>query len=70
MAETEIRDLLVAFTWQELEVVAGSDVAFGFGIITCAPAGQPAFPVRLTIGLRRESTGWEIVNEHHSVPST
>lgn len=57
------------FRWQELHVVAGDDVAVGFGIIGCRSAEAELFPVRVTIGLRREANGWLVVNEHHSVPS-
>lgn len=62
-----------AFTVEELEVVDGADVAFGHGVVRCAgtdPDGTTSeLDVRLTIGLRRNVDGWEVVHEHHSEPS-
>ena len=58
------------FRFEELDVVAGEDVAFAHGIVTVGPrepAGQ--FPVRLTVGLARRDGRWLVVHEHHSAPS-
>lgn len=58
------------FRWHELHVVAGEEVAFCFGIITCG-AADPAthFPVRLSIGLHKRDGSWRVAHEHHSVPA-
>ena len=57
------------FRFDELTVVAGDDVGFAFGIVTCGTT-DPAthFPVRLTVGLRRAGGRWVVAHEHHSVP--
>jgi ketosteroid isomerase-like protein len=55
------------FRFDELTVVAGDDVAWAFGVIVCGTT-DPAthFPVRLTVGLRREDRRWVVAHEHHS----
>jgi uncharacterized protein (TIGR02246 family) len=67
------------FEWQasgavfeitELDVTAGSDVAYAFALLRCGTAEQlaarPDRRLRLTIGLRREDGRWVIAHEHHS----
>jgi len=59
-----------AFDLGELEIAAGSDVAFAYAILTCGttdPASQ--FQVRLTVGLRKVNGDWLVTHEHHSVPT-
>jgi ketosteroid isomerase-like protein len=51
-----------------LAVVAGDDVAFAYGLITVGAAGSEGFPIRLTVGLRREGDRWVVLHEHHSPP--
>lgn len=61
------------FDIREVNVTAGSDVAFVAAAMRCAgrePDGTDiALDFRLTIGLRRIDGQWTIVHEHHSVPS-
>ena len=69
-------ELAQAFDIEELDIVAGEDVAFAVAIMRCGsatPSGPPeegGFLFRLTIGLRKIDGDWRIVHEHHSVPST
>ena len=51
-----------------LTVVAGEDVAFAYGLITVGAAGSEGFPIRLTVGLRRDGDRWLVLHEHHSPP--
>ena len=67
------------FVWQaggasfeivELEVTAGTDVAFAFGLLRCGTAAEfeanPDQRLRLTVGLRRAEGNWVMTHEHHS----
>jgi ketosteroid isomerase-like protein len=66
------------FQWQtratfdllSLEVVAGQDVAFAFGLLRCGtPEELEAVPdrrLRLTVGLRKVDGQWTVLHEHHS----
>jgi ketosteroid isomerase-like protein len=66
------------FAWQrtarfevvELEVEAGSEVAYAWALLRCATdeelASAPDRRLRLTVGLRRESGSWVVAHEHHS----
>ena len=56
------------FDVSRLTVVAGDDVAFAHGMITIGAAGSDGFPVRLTVGLRRDGDRWLVLHEHHSPP--
>jgi uncharacterized protein (TIGR02246 family) len=68
------------FEWQkgasfeivELEVVAGSDVAYAYGLLRCGTEKElvenPANRLRLTLGLRKQDGGWVVAHEHHSFP--
>jgi uncharacterized protein (TIGR02246 family) len=72
------------FNWQrqgggefeivELDVTAGTDVAFAHGLLRCGtPADFEANPdnrLRVSIGLRKNDGRWTVVHEHHSFPST
>jgi ketosteroid isomerase-like protein len=51
-----------------LTVVAGEDVAFAYGLITIGAADGEGFPIRLTVGLRRDGDRWLVLHEHHSPP--
>lgn len=61
------------FDIQELQVVAGEDVAFCYATMKCAPKSNSAefeeLDFRLTIGLKKINNEWTIVHEHHSIPS-
>lgn len=66
------------FTWQasgatfdllELEVTAGTDVAFAVALLRCGtPDDDPDARLRLTFGLRKVAGSWVITHEHHSFP--
>ena len=55
-----------------LDVTAGADVAFAYGLLRCStPEGlreDPTYLLRLTLGLRREAGRWTVTHEHHSFP--
>ena len=66
------------FEWQRrasfdllsLDVVAGEDVAFVYGLLRCGTpeelAAVPDRRLRLTMGLRKIDGHWTILHEHHS----
>jgi uncharacterized protein (TIGR02246 family) len=67
------------FTWQasgalfeleSLDVTAGTDVAFVFGLLRCGKpedfVRDPEYRLRLTIGLRKLDGRWTVTHEHHS----
>jgi uncharacterized protein (TIGR02246 family) len=54
----------------ELNVVAGADVAYAHCLVRCQGTGQAdVLDVRVTFGLIRRADRWLITHEHHSVPS-
>ena len=69
------------FRWQEnatfdvlsLDVVAGNDVAFAYGLLRCGTpeenAAHPERRLRLTVGLRKRGDRWTVTHEHHSFPA-
>jgi uncharacterized protein (TIGR02246 family) len=69
------------FTWQaqgasfeivELDVTAGTDVAYAWALLRCGSpeelAAEPGQRLRLTLGLRKERARWVVAHEHHSFP--
>jgi ketosteroid isomerase-like protein len=69
------------FVWQRegacfelisLDVTAGTDVAFAYGLLRCGTSEDlekdPTNRLRLTIGLRKEAGRWVVSHEHHSFP--
>jgi uncharacterized protein (TIGR02246 family) len=62
-----------SFDVREMNVFAGSDVAFVTATVLCAGTGPDGehmdLDVRLTIGLRKIAGRWTVVHEHHSVPA-
>lgn len=66
------------FRWQRnatfdlvsLDVVAGQDVGFAYGLLRCGtPEEFEAIPdrrLRLTVGLRKLAGEWTVIHEHHS----
>lgn len=62
----------LAFHFHNVEVTAGSDVAYATALGTCAaidPKGKrQGFEFRLTMGLRKFGNRWQIMHEHHSLP--
>jgi uncharacterized protein (TIGR02246 family) len=71
------------FEWQkrgasfeivQLDVTAGTDVAFATALLRCGTEEElgkdPDSRLRLTIGLRREGGRWVVSHEHHSFPAS
>ncbi|MGH3676828.1 MAG: nuclear transport factor 2 family protein [Mycobacterium sp.] len=71
------------FDWQrqgaefeivELDVTAGTDVAFAWALLRCGKpedfAANPDNRLRLTVGLRKRDGRWVVAHEHHSFPAT
>jgi uncharacterized protein (TIGR02246 family) len=58
------------FEFEELEVTAGSDIAFAFGLLRCGKPTdferEPDQRLRLTVGLRKLDNRWIVTHEHHS----
>lgn len=58
------------FDIESLDVTAGADVAFAYGLLRCGTPAQfnkdPAHRLRLTIGLRKIDDRWVVTHEHHS----
>ena len=63
----------VRFDIQEMQVTAGTDVAFAVARMGCTEPGangtRKDLEFRLTIGLRKIDGRWQITHEHHSVPA-
>jgi uncharacterized protein (TIGR02246 family) len=61
-----------SFELVELDVVAGSDVAFAYALLRCGMPEEfekdPDNRLRLTLGLRKDDERWVVVHEHHSFP--
>lgn len=60
------------FELVELDVTAGSDVAFARALLRCGEpeelAAKPDHRLRVTLGLRKVDGAWLIAHEHHSFP--
>jgi uncharacterized protein (TIGR02246 family) len=58
------------FDFVELEITAGTDVAFAYALLECGTAkelaDEPDRRLRLTVGLRRNDGRWTVTHEHHS----
>jgi ketosteroid isomerase-like protein len=59
----------ISFVPSELEVTAGTDVAFASCLIHCDGTSAGPFDLRLTVGLRRQDGEWIVTHEHHAVPT-
>jgi uncharacterized protein (TIGR02246 family) len=61
-----------SFEIEELDVIAGEDVAFAYALLRCGTPDElqrdPENRLRLTIGLRKDDGRWIVVHEHHSFP--
>jgi ketosteroid isomerase-like protein len=61
------------FFLDELEIVAGADVAFATALGRCAGTKSSGeredATFRMTMGLRKSAGSWCIVHEHHSFPA-
>jgi uncharacterized protein (TIGR02246 family) len=59
-----------SFELESLDVTAGADVAFAYGLLRCGTQAEfdqnPAQRLRLTIGLRKTGDRWIVTHEHHS----
>jgi uncharacterized protein (TIGR02246 family) len=64
------QDSGAVFELESLEVTAGADVGFAFGLLRCGTPAEfkrePDQRLRLTIGLRRQDGRWVVTHEHHS----
>jgi ketosteroid isomerase-like protein len=69
-----LRSSDAVFELDELNVEAGSDVGFAYGLLRCGTpadlATNPDSRLRLTLGLRKVGDQWIVVHEHHSFPMT
>jgi ketosteroid isomerase-like protein len=64
----------VSFNFTDVEITAGSDVAFATAVGHCVTIGKNGrrepLDFRLTMGLRKVGGRWRVTHEHHSLPST
>jgi uncharacterized protein (TIGR02246 family) len=58
------------FDIESLDVTAGADVAFAYGLLRCGTPAEftknPEHRLRLTVGLRKIDDRWVVTHEHHS----
>jgi uncharacterized protein (TIGR02246 family) len=63
----------VVFDFQDIEISAGSDVAFATAVGRCVNIDsigkREPLAFRLTIGLRKIAARWRVMHEHHSLPA-
>jgi uncharacterized protein (TIGR02246 family) len=63
----------VVFDFNEMDVVAGSDVAYVTALMRCSGTEKDGKRIklefRLTIGLCKIDGRWTITHEHHSIPA-
>jgi uncharacterized protein (TIGR02246 family) len=55
-----------SFELTELDVTAGTDVAFARALLICGTTTDTEQRLRLTLGLRKENGQWIVAHEHHS----
>lgn len=63
----------ITFEFDQVEITAGSDVAFATAIGHCAylEHGETTdLKFRLTLGFRKRNGEWWVLHEHHSIPAT
>ena len=64
----------VVFDIKDMNIIAGSDVAFVAALMRCAGTEKNRERIelefRLTIGLRRIGDQWIVLHEHHSIPAS
>ena len=64
----------VVYDIEDMEITAGSDVAFVAALMRCAGTEKSGERIklefRLTVGLRKLGGQWTVVHEHHSIPAT
>ena len=65
---------LGTFDIEQLNIIAGNDVAFCYATMFCLNRnGEGIYErldFRLTMGLKKSGNQWTIVHEHHSIPAT
>jgi len=63
----------VVFDFNEMEIIAGSDVAYVTAVMRCSGTERDGKRIkldfRLTVGLRKIDGQWIITHEHHSLPA-
>ena len=63
----------VVFDFQDIEISAGSDVAFATAVGRCvnidSSGNREPLVFRLTMGLRKTGARWRVMHEHHSLPA-
>jgi uncharacterized protein (TIGR02246 family) len=64
----------VAFSFRDVKVTCGADVAFATAIGKCVDIDsrgkREPLEFRLTMGLRKLEGRWRVMHEHHSLPAT
>jgi ketosteroid isomerase-like protein len=64
----------IAFSLVDVEITAGSDVAFATAKGKCVNIDRAGrrepLEFRLTVGLRKIGGQWRILHEHHSLPAS
>jgi uncharacterized protein (TIGR02246 family) len=64
----------VVFDIREMDIAAGTDVAFVAALMRCAGTETNGERIelefRLTIGLRKIEGQWIVMHEHHSIPAS
>ena len=64
----------VVFDIKDMDIIAGTDVAFVAALMRCAGTEKNGERIelefRLTIGLRRIGDQWMVLHEHHSIPAS
>jgi uncharacterized protein (TIGR02246 family) len=64
----------VVFDIKDMDIIAGTDVAFVAALMRCAGTEKNGermeIEFRLTIGLRKISGQWIVLHEHHSIPAS
>jgi ketosteroid isomerase-like protein len=63
----------VAFSFEDIEITAGADVAFATAKGRCVNIDRAGkrepLEFRLTIGLKKIDAKWRVMHEHHSLPA-
>jgi len=63
----------VVFDFNEMDIVAGNDVAYVTALMRCSGTEtngeRTNLEFRLTIGLRKIDGQWIVTHEHHSIPA-
>jgi len=64
----------VVFDIKNIEITAGTDVAFVAALMRCAGTEKNGERIelefRLTVGLRKIEDQWTVLHEHHSIPAS